>query len=581
MGLDALAIPWLRDKVTQFHDTHLTTLIVNGFQALALDEHRSNFIHIPWHRETDGKLEAGQTRHGGRIEQRWFVGAHSNIGGGYEDDVLARFPLAWFIAECRELKVVFRERNPSGPKPGATDLTEYVPLLEPDKAVGGLCEIPPRVRDSFVEFASPFWQHLIRAKREYRRLAPPPEMQNGIPVQSVNETLAESVLKLKAANSDKVGARAYIPPNLWAYLKATQKGSFTEKAPPHRYLEGWAAWVWLAVWLAGIGVGGCKIERLLGGCGCILSVALPVLALLVDWRESVLNHGAALDPAGMLAEKRKAWVDFYLAVRLWAFGVFVFGVLVFFVNVLWPFLLRGWPPSHEFCLLVVLDALFLWAGAAMGWCAAPMNDAGFGSIVQLQGANSPAAVDSCFQKWVKPRGPGVTDDGYRQLLIPVVRCLWRDMLGFIPSYSLVLFMGTWLALALITQRPHAPGDLNLYRDCWTLCAAAGFALLCAVADYGEDFMHLGYIKAFPNPPSATRVRIARAMTRTKLGCLYVGFPAAWIAGLWLTGLELLHVINGGRGGSSCLLGIVTVAIVAVGVHGTYTAWREAKQKTAP
>src|SRR5207249_4624949 len=66
MGLDALAIPWLRDKVAQFHDTQLSSLTENAFHALAIDEHRANFPHIPWHRIVDGNLPPGQTEHAGK-----------------------------------------------------------------------------------------------------------------------------------------------------------------------------------------------------------------------------------------------------------------------------------------------------------------------------------------------------------------------------------------------------------------------------------------------------------------------------------------------------------------------------------
>jgi hypothetical protein len=48
MGVEALAIRWLREKRAAFHNTHLTSLIKNGFQALGIDEYRANFSHIPW-----------------------------------------------------------------------------------------------------------------------------------------------------------------------------------------------------------------------------------------------------------------------------------------------------------------------------------------------------------------------------------------------------------------------------------------------------------------------------------------------------------------------------------------------------
>ncbi len=79
LGIDSLAIPWLRDSTAQFHDARLNTLVVNGFQALAVDEHRASFSHIPWYRETGSGIPADQTVNGERLEQRWFVGAHSDM----------------------------------------------------------------------------------------------------------------------------------------------------------------------------------------------------------------------------------------------------------------------------------------------------------------------------------------------------------------------------------------------------------------------------------------------------------------------------------------------------------------------
>ena len=38
-----------------------------------------------------------------RIEQRWFVGAHSNVGGGYPDNEVAQLPLRWLLdGACSE-----------------------------------------------------------------------------------------------------------------------------------------------------------------------------------------------------------------------------------------------------------------------------------------------------------------------------------------------------------------------------------------------------------------------------------------------------------------------------------------------
>src|SRR2546423_148828 len=183
IGVDMLAIPWLREKTARFHDTQLSTMVQNGFHALGIDEHRANFVHIPWRRATRRKWP-----NDGKIEQRWFVGAHSNIGGGYDDDVLAQFPLAWILEECWNLGLILRAPTTAQANPlerPALDLC--LPLLSPEKGNAYLSDTPPRIRDSFAEIAHGIWKNVIRSKPEYRRIGPPLEMDNGEPSESVNE----------------------------------------------------------------------------------------------------------------------------------------------------------------------------------------------------------------------------------------------------------------------------------------------------------------------------------------------------------------------------------------------------------
>jgi uncharacterized protein (DUF2235 family) len=567
MGLDALAIPWLREQLAQFHDTHLTTLIVNGFQAFALDEHRANFIHIPWHRATGSPLAAGQTQHGGRIEQRWFIGAHSNVGGGYDDDDLARFPLAWFVAELRKLGLAFRTRNASDPDPGQTDPARCVPLLDPSKPASGMSGKPPRVRDSFAEFAPPLWQHIIRAKRNYRHIAPPPELQNGKPVQSVNEVLDSSVLALRAANAACAGAEDYLPPNIWEYLTRTN-AAFSEPPPPHRYLQGGKSRAYFAVWLAGIGFAGWNIGTLVSpSCAPTLPVALPLIALIADWCESILNHRVALEPSGLRAERRMAWMDCCLAIRLCALALFAAGIVFLIVKVA-PWLLLGEPRSHV-AWLFALDALFLYFAGAMAWCGGPMTDAGLGSIVKLQMQTTPDGVVKCLTEWANGSATGEA----AKLLAPVARSLWRDILGFIPAYSIFLFIGTWLALSLAESRllDHAPFDafldlLSVNAAAWV---SAALVLLCAVADYVEDAIHLRYLAVFPSPPSRTQVVIASLATRTKFVLFGIALALTCLAAATLGAQQLWYLFHTPAGDLTFLhgktggLGILAVAFSVV------------------
>src|SRR6185369_8605966 len=105
-----------------------------------------------------------------KIEQRWFVGSHSNVGGGYENDLLAQYPLRWMIDACQALNLEFRPEAALLVAPAVAMVT---PLLTTETPIKNLETPPPYLRDSYAEFATPLWQYLIRAKRDYRRLAPP------------------------------------------------------------------------------------------------------------------------------------------------------------------------------------------------------------------------------------------------------------------------------------------------------------------------------------------------------------------------------------------------------------------------
>jgi uncharacterized protein (DUF2235 family) len=59
-------------------------------QALAIDEQRYDFRPEVWR-------AAGRHQ---TLEQRWFAGSHSNIGGGYVHDGLANIPFRWLLKEA-------------------------------------------------------------------------------------------------------------------------------------------------------------------------------------------------------------------------------------------------------------------------------------------------------------------------------------------------------------------------------------------------------------------------------------------------------------------------------------------------
>jgi len=68
-----------------------THQIENAYHALAIDERRKPFQPTLW--EAQGI--PGQT-----LEQVWFAGVHTNIGGGYEKDGLANCAFQWMLKKA-------------------------------------------------------------------------------------------------------------------------------------------------------------------------------------------------------------------------------------------------------------------------------------------------------------------------------------------------------------------------------------------------------------------------------------------------------------------------------------------------
>jgi uncharacterized protein (DUF2235 family) len=73
-------------KFYEFHDTKLCSLVENACQAIAIDEHRRDYDVCLWNPDT----APAQV-----LEQRWFMGAHCDVGGGYEDRRLSDLTLRW------------------------------------------------------------------------------------------------------------------------------------------------------------------------------------------------------------------------------------------------------------------------------------------------------------------------------------------------------------------------------------------------------------------------------------------------------------------------------------------------------
>jgi uncharacterized protein (DUF2235 family) len=93
LGIPLAAFHWLNAETYGFLDTELSDIVENGFHAMAIDEHRVDYQATLW--KVINKI-------GQKIEQRWFIGAHADVGGGYATRLLSDISLAWMQAKARE-----------------------------------------------------------------------------------------------------------------------------------------------------------------------------------------------------------------------------------------------------------------------------------------------------------------------------------------------------------------------------------------------------------------------------------------------------------------------------------------------
>jgi len=97
--VDAVGLPfWIGDFINltlyrfKFPDLRLTPIVERACQALAIDDERASFRPLLWEQGPDDAE---------RIEQVWFAGAHSNVGGGYPKQGMSLVALDWMLAHAQ------------------------------------------------------------------------------------------------------------------------------------------------------------------------------------------------------------------------------------------------------------------------------------------------------------------------------------------------------------------------------------------------------------------------------------------------------------------------------------------------
>jgi uncharacterized protein (DUF2235 family) len=192
VGVAAGNIRGISRSQFDYLQTGLFLPILNGYHALAIDEHRSDFAPTLWtvRHPKDPKAVTPPPRPLSNVEQRWFVGAHANVGGGYQTDLLAQAPLRWMMEKAESHGLSFRS----------------------EVALDGDALKAPII-DSYNSFGEGLY-HLV-SQPLYRPMGPEPDIrENGIHT-NVNETIDASVFERWRSDP------TYRPPNLveWAQRK--------------------------------------------------------------------------------------------------------------------------------------------------------------------------------------------------------------------------------------------------------------------------------------------------------------------------------------------------------------------------
>lgn len=122
--------------------------------ALALDDERTTFHPMLW--TEAGEQPPAPDANGARwirderLSQVWFVGMHSNVGGGYPDDSLAHIPLYWIMEEARRCGLTFK--TPPADEPDSMAWAKSVRdkdgrLYDSRSGLGGYYRYGPRRLD--------------------------------------------------------------------------------------------------------------------------------------------------------------------------------------------------------------------------------------------------------------------------------------------------------------------------------------------------------------------------------------------------------------------------------------------------
>jgi uncharacterized protein (DUF2235 family) len=201
LGVPLPLIPNVSRSDFAFLETDLRINDAHAYHALAIDEHRGAFAPTLWVKSTPKVGDTFPPRDLAHVEQRWFVGAHANVGGGYENDLLAQIPLEWLMEKAIAHGLLFKDSV----------------VIDGDE---NTCPI----HDSLKEMAHGIYEIVTLGKHYYRPIGAEPVDTGDAIKTTINETIDATVFDRWRVDSK------YRPQNLadWASRRKVDPGTLKQ-----------------------------------------------------------------------------------------------------------------------------------------------------------------------------------------------------------------------------------------------------------------------------------------------------------------------------------------------------------------
>jgi uncharacterized protein (DUF2235 family) len=170
LGVPFGNIPIISRSNYGFLETDLRINDTHAYHALAIDEHREAFAPTLWSKSVVEGADTYPPRSLDNVEQRWFVGAHADVGGGYANGLLAQIPLRWLMEKAQNHGLVFKDTV----------------VIDGDVNRAG-------IHDSFKDMAGGIYRVLKLFRPYFRAIDAAPLVNGKTTTTTINETIDDSV----------------------------------------------------------------------------------------------------------------------------------------------------------------------------------------------------------------------------------------------------------------------------------------------------------------------------------------------------------------------------------------------------